>query len=126
MTLYFLLGTLTEEGQKMLNHNPNLMVDVVVDYNCDGAGAGIMGQYAVLGKYDFVMMAEASDNEAVARLSLEIGVRAGLHIEMLPALPIGVVGEKGPDQLEGGAEVARRTHEGPDQWQLPDRAGGMS
>jgi uncharacterized protein with GYD domain len=120
MTLYFLLGTLTEEGQKMLNTNPNLMVDVVGSYNCDGAG--IMSQYAVLGKYDFVMLAEAADNEAVARLSLEIGVRAGLHIETLPALPIGVVGEKGPDQLEGGAEVARRTHERRDQWQLPDRS----
>jgi hypothetical protein len=53
-------------------------------------------------------------------------VRVGLHIETLPALPIGVVGEKGPDQLEGGAEVARRTHERRDQWQLPDRAGGLS
>ena len=120
MTLYFLLGTLTEEGQKMLNNNPDLMVDVVVDYNCEGAG--IMGQYAVLGKYDFVMMAEAADNEAVARLSLEIGVRAGLHIETLPALPIGVIGEKGPDQLEGEAEVARRTDQQPDQWRVPGRS----
>jgi hypothetical protein len=108
----------------MQQHHSNLMVDVVASYNCDGAGT--MGQYAVLGKYDFVMLAEAADNEAVARLSLEIGVRAGLHIETLPALPIGVVGEKGPDQLKGGAEVASRTHERPDQWQLPNRAGGMS
>jgi uncharacterized protein with GYD domain len=113
MSLYFLLGTLTQEGQKMLHHNPNLMVDVVVDYNCEGAG--IMGQYAVLGKYDFVMMAEAADNEAVARLSLEIGVRVGLHIETLPAVAIGVVYEQAQDQLEGEAEVARRTHERPDQ-----------
>ena len=120
MTLYFLLGTLTEEGQKMLHHNPNLMVDVVVDYNCEGAG--IMGQYAVLGKYDFVMMAEAADNEAVARLSLEIGVRVGLHIETLPAVAIGVVAEQARDQLEGEAEVARRTRERRDQWQLPDRS----
>jgi len=44
MSLYFLLGTLTEKGQEMLHNNPNLMVDVVVDYNCDGAG--IMSQYA--------------------------------------------------------------------------------
>ena len=120
MTLYFLLGTLTEEGQKTLHHNPNLMVDVVVDYNCEGAG--IMGQYAVLGKYDFVMMAEAADNEAVARLSLEIGVRVGLHIETLPAVAIGVVAEQARDQLEGEAEVARRTRERPGQWQLPDRS----
>ena len=121
MSLYFLLGTLTLEGQKMLHHNPNLMVDVVVDYNSDGAG--IMGQYAVLGKYDFVMMAEAADNEAVARLSLEIGARVGLHIETLPAVAIGVVDEQAQDQLEGEAEVARRTDQRPDQWHLPGRSG---
>ena len=120
MTLYFLLGTLTEHGQKMLHGDPNIIVDMVVDYSCDGAW--IMNQYAVLGKYDFVMMAEASDNEAVARLSLEIGVRVGLHIETLPALPIGVVGEKGPDQLEGEAGVARRIDQQPDQWRVPRRS----
>ena len=120
MSLYVLLGTLTEAGQKMLRDNPNLMVDVAVDYKCDGAG--IMGQYAVLGKYDFVMMAEAADNEAVARLSLEMGVRVGLHIETLPALAIGVISEERQDQLEGEAEVSRRTDEPPDQWHLPRRS----
>lgn len=117
MSLYVLLGTLTEEGQKMLRDNPNLMVEASADYDCDGAG--IMGQYAVLGKYDFVMMAEAADNEAAARLSLEMGVRVGLHIETLPALAIGVISEAGQAQLEGEAEVARRTDEPPDQWQVP-------
>ena len=120
MTLYFLLGTLTEEGQKMLSKNSNLMADVVVDYSCEGAG--ILSQYGVLGKYDFVLMAEAADNEAVARLSLEIGVRVGLHIETLPALAIGVVGNKGPEQLEGESEAARRTQEPLDQWHLPNRS----
>lgn len=121
MTLYFLLGTLSVEGQKMLHDNSNLMVDVLMDYSCEGAG--IMAQYAVLGKYDFVMMAEADDNEAVGRLSLEIGVRVGLHIETLPALPIGVVGEEGQKQLEGEAEASRRTPGRPDQWHLPGRSG---
>lgn len=120
MSLYVLLGTLTEAGQKMLRDNPNLMVDAAVDYSCDGAG--IRGQYAVLGKYDFVMMAEAEDNEAVARLSLEMGVRVGLHIETLPALAIEVISEEGQDQLEGEAEVARRIDEHPDQWQVPGRS----
>src|SRR5919106_2209773 len=117
MTLYFLLGSLTEEGQKMLNNNPNLMVDAVMSSNCDSAE--IMGQYAVLGKYDFVMMAEAADNEAVARLSLEIGARVGLHIETLPAVAIGVVAEQARDQLEGEAEVARRTRERREQQENP-------
>ena len=121
MSLYFLLGTLTEKGQQLLHNNPNLMVDVVVNYNCDGGG--IMSQYAVLGRYDFVMMAEATDNEAVARLSREVGVRVGLHIETVPALAIGVPDEGAQDQLEGEAEVARPTHEPPDQWQVPDHSG---
>jgi uncharacterized protein with GYD domain len=120
MTLYFLLGTLTEEGQKMLSKNSNLMAEVVVDYSSEGAG--ILSQYSVLGKYDFVMMAEAADNEAVARLSLEIGVRVGLHIETLPALPIGVAGDQGPEILEGEAEAARHTQESTDQWHIPGRS----
>ena len=67
------------------------------------------------------MMVEAEDNEAVARLSLEIGVQVGLHIETLPALAIWVAGEQALGHLEGGGEFARRTDEPPDQWQVPGR-----
>ena len=92
MSLYFLLGTLTSTGQKLLHENHDLVVDstrnIVVD------GAEILGQYAVLGKYDYLMMVEANDNDAVARLSLEIGVRTGLHIETLPAIAIGFLNDK--------------------------------
>ena len=121
MSFYFLLGTLTEEGQKMLRREPNLMADAVVDYHSDDSG--IMAQYSVLGRYDFVMLAEAVDNEAVARLSLDIGTRVGLRIETLPALAIGVLDEGRPAKLQGEAEeFARPTQEPPDQWHVPDRS----
>ncbi len=38
-------------------------------------------------------IAECDDNQAVARLSLDLGVRVGLHIETLPAISIGVLSE---------------------------------
>lgn len=119
MTLYFLLGTLTSEGQKMWHDNENLMVGLVG--NCDHAGAVIMGQYVVLGRYDYVMMVEAQDNQAVARLSLDIGVQAGLHIETLPATSISLPGADSQNQLTSEAESAQGALDPRDQWQLPRR-----
>ncbi len=95
MSLYFLLGTLTSAGQQMVSENRNLLVEAT--RNVDVDRAEILGRYAVLGRYDFVIMAEADDNDAAARLSLEIGVKAGLHIETLPAIAIGFLSEQLPD-----------------------------
>ncbi len=95
MALYFLLGTLTSTGQKMVHGNHELVVEAARDIEIDGAE--VLGQYAVLGRYDYVMMVEADDNDAVARLSLEVGVRTGLHIETLPAIAVGFLKERPAD-----------------------------
>ena len=95
MSLYFLLGNLTSTGQRLLHENHDLVVEAARDIEIDGAE--ILGQYAVLGKYDFVMMVDADDNDAVARLSLELGVRTGLHVETLPAIAIGFLHENVSD-----------------------------
>ncbi|MSQ07227.1 MAG: GYD domain-containing protein [Dehalococcoidia bacterium] len=121
MSLYFLLGTLTNEGQRMLHANPRLVIETVQEVR--KRGATILGQYGVLGEYDFIMMAEADDNEAVAQLSLEIGVRAGLHMETLPAIPINIlaegeeIGRRGEPEF---AEVGPGESEFPADWRLPD------
>jgi uncharacterized protein with GYD domain len=94
MSFYFLLGTLSAEGQRMVHENRDLVVDAARNVKIDGAQ--VLSQYAVLGRYDFVMMVEADDNDAVARLSMEIGVKAGLHIETMPAIAIGVFTERDP------------------------------
>jgi len=115
MPLYFLLGTLSETGQRMMQRNPDLMIESIKE--CNSAAASILGQYAVLGKYDYVMMAEADDNEAVGRLALEIGVKAGLHTETLPAMAIGdlVDEDTGEDELEASvADPPTR-----EEWRLP-------
>jgi len=80
----------------MLHGNPDLIVDRT--RNLSIPGAEILGQYAVLGRYDFVMIVEADDNDAVARVSLDLGMLTGLHLETLPAIPIGFMGGGGaPD-----------------------------
>ena len=91
----------------MLHGNSNLISDRTRDLNVPGAE--ILGQYAVLGRYDFVMMVEADDNDAVARLSLELGMRTGLHLETLPAIPIGFMGDGPTSDLSDQEESVRLT-----------------
>ena len=100
----------------MLRDNPDLLMDAVRE--CDCPGAEIMGQYAVLGKYDFVMLAEAEDNESAARLSLELGVRVGLHVETLPAMAIGVLSEDESGE-SASTEDVRLAAGSPEDWRLP-------
>ena len=100
----------------MLKDNPDLVTDAVRE--CDCPGAEIMGQYAVLGKYDFVMMAQADDNESVARLSLDLGVRVGLHVETLPAMAIGVLSEDESGESAGTEDVRLATG-ATEEWRLP-------
>ena len=106
MALYFLMGSLSVEGQRMLHRNPELILEVSRDINVPGAQ--ILGQYAVLGRYDFITMVQADDNQAVGEVSLELGVRAGLRIETLPAIPMGFAEERdssNPSLEDTGAAV---------------------
>ena len=86
MPTFIQLLTLTPEGRANMLQDPDVILrsqqairvpDVVV-----------LGLYAVLGDYDFVNIVDAPDNAAVARFSLELGVRAGAHVTTLPAIPI--------------------------------------
>ncbi len=111
MAIYFLLGTLTNEGQRMLQSNPDLVSNTAATLEVEGAK--ILGQYAVLGHYDFITMVLADENEAVARLSAEFGVRTGLHFETLSAVAVGFLADNDPAagifeeteaQISGGAD----------------------
>ena len=106
MSLYFLLGTLDSTGRKLVHDDRDLLVTATQDIRIEGAE--ILGRYAVLGRYDFVMMVEADDNDAVARLSLELGVKIGLHVETLPAIAIGFLSDRVPeDPMDRPTSVQR-------------------
>ena len=52
-------------------------------------GARILAQYAALGGFDFVNVIEAPNNDAMMRISMELGSRGTIRIETMAALNLG-------------------------------------
>lgn len=110
----------------MSQANPNLLNDAANE--AETSTSKVLTQYAVLGRHDFVIITEAEDNQSAARLSLDLGVRAGLNIETLPALPIGILSDEEHLSILRDVAVALAVPDGPDEggqdgddsWRLPD------
>jgi len=86
LATYILLSTLTDEGRKTLKDKPSRIQEV--NKEIESMGAKVVGQWAVLGPYDFVNVVEAPNNETIARISLELGARGTIQIMTLPAIPV--------------------------------------
>jgi uncharacterized protein with GYD domain len=86
MATYIMLSTLTDDGRKTLKSNPARIKEV--NKEIETMGAKVVAQYAVLGPYDFVNVVEAPDNNAIARISVELGSRGTVQFLTMPALPI--------------------------------------
>ncbi len=106
MPNYILLMTLTREGQEAVLRDADFIVEAASETHVhDVQGLGL---YGVLGPYDFVSIIEAPDNDAAARYSIRLGVRAGAHITTLPAVPISLLHERDTDDdpvLAAGVEL---------------------
>ena len=125
MPLYVMLANLTGRGRRMGHENPNLLSEAAAAV--ETPSGRILTQYAVLGRYDFVIITEAADNQSAVRLSLELGLTAGLNIETLPALHIGVLSDEEHISVLRDAGVAMNLPAGPDEsnatddWRLPEQ-----
>jgi len=86
MPTYILLSTLTAEGRKTIKERPERIKEV--NKEIEIFGAKVVSQYAVLGPYDFVNVVEAPNNEAIARVSVELGSRGTIEIMSMPVIPI--------------------------------------
>ena len=86
MAKYILLSTLTNSGRKTLKKNPERIKEV--NEELQEFGVELKKQYAVLGPYDFVNIVEAPDNEAIFKLSVELGSRGTIEITTMPAITI--------------------------------------
>ena len=86
MPTYVLLSKLTPEGRKTIKERPERIGEV--NKEIERFGAKVTSQLAVLGPFDFVTIVEAPNNEAVARLSAELGSRGTIEIMTLPALSV--------------------------------------
>ena len=83
---YVLLTKVTAAGVKTLQSNPRRIKKV--NEEIEAMGARVVAQYATLGRYDFVNIVEAKDNETIARVSVRLGARGTVQIETLTAIPI--------------------------------------
>ena len=86
MARYILLSKLTTEGRETLKKRPERIKEV--NREVESFGVKVLEQYAVLGPYDFVNIVEAPDNDAVFRMSVELGSRGTIEIMSMPATSI--------------------------------------
>ena len=86
MSVYLMLTTLTDEGRKSLQEDPEILkgINKEVEY----MGAKILTQYALLGQYDFINILEAPSNEAIAKLAIRMSARGHTQTLTLPAITL--------------------------------------
>ncbi|MBI4653579.1 MAG: GYD domain-containing protein [Nitrospirae bacterium] len=86
MAIYVALSNLTDEGRKTIKQRPSRIKEV--NKEIEAMGIKVLSQYAVLGPYDFVTILEAPNNEAVMKMSVELGSRGSVQLITLPALSV--------------------------------------
>ena len=86
MPLYIMISNLTDEGRKTIKKTPERIQEV--NKELEQMGVKVHAQYAVLGMYDFISILEAPNNEAIARVSIELGSRGTIQIITLPAISV--------------------------------------
>lgn len=86
MAKYILLSSLTPEGQKTLKNKPERIKEV--NKEIEKYGVKLLEQYAVLGPYDFVNIVEAPNNDAVFKMSVELGSRGTIKILSMPSMTV--------------------------------------
>ena len=86
MPTFILLTTLTSEGVQTLKNNPARIREV--NREVEQLGAKVTSQWATLGRFDFINVVEAPDEETRARVSLELGSRGTGRYETLTAIPV--------------------------------------
>ena len=86
MSIYVVMSRLTQDGQRTLKSRPERLKEVNEEIN--RMGAKVLHQYALLGKYDFLNILEAPDNETVTKIMVSLGSRGTLETATMAAIPI--------------------------------------
>lgn len=86
MPVYVMLTKLTDEGRKTLKEKPERIREVNEEVR--KMGVKILSQYALLGPYDFLNVLEASDNETITKMAVELGSRGTVQTTTFPAISV--------------------------------------
>jgi len=84
MSVYLMLTSLTDEGRKVTDENPETLREI--NKEVEFMGSRIIVQYALLGQYDFVTILEAPSNEDVAKLATRLSGKGTMHTLTLAAI----------------------------------------
>jgi len=106
MALYIMLSTLSERGRQVVKKLPGSIRKV--NQEVGRMGVRVLAQYAVLGPYDFVTVIEAPDNEAVAKVSMELGARGSVQMMTMPAIPVDTFISRLAGRRNGGGRRKKR------------------
>jgi len=99
--LFILLATLTDAGLDAAAAEPDMFASACAELEVPGVR--LLTRYATLGAYDFVAVAEAKDAESMARLSVELGSKAKVHIESLHAVSAHLMAEPSDESIFAAA-----------------------
>jgi uncharacterized protein with GYD domain len=83
---YIMLSKLSPDGVQTIKNNPQRIREV--NKEVEALGGSVKAQWAVLGRYDFINVVEAPDEQTIARISLELSSRGTTNYETLTAIPI--------------------------------------
>ncbi|MEE8329820.1 MAG: GYD domain-containing protein [Thermodesulfovibrionia bacterium] len=86
MSVYIALSNLTDEGRKTIKQRPERIKEV--NKEIEAMGIKVLEQFAVLGPYDFITLLDAPNNEAILKMSVELGSRGTVQLVTLPALSV--------------------------------------
>lgn len=86
MSTFLMLSTLGPDGMARLRENPGRLREVNAEV--ESMGARVVGQWALLGPYDFATILEAPDEQTVVRVAVALGARGTLKTRTLTAVPI--------------------------------------
>ncbi len=83
MSMYIILFRFTQQGIECIKESPS-RVETLKKLFQD-MGAEVKDFYSVMGQYDTVMIAEAPDDETIAKITLAIGSLGNVRSETLRA-----------------------------------------
>ena len=86
MATYVMLTTLTDEGRRTVKEKPKRIQEV--NKEVEAMGVKIIGQYALLGPYDFINILEAPDNVSISKVAMELGSRGTLQTMTMTAMSL--------------------------------------
>jgi len=86
MAIYVMLTSLTDEGRKTIKDNPERVREV--NKEVEAMGVKILAQYTLLGPYDFVNILDAPNNQAIAKVAMELGARGTLQTLTMAAMTL--------------------------------------